>query len=170
MNNELIRSKIHTIRGKQVMLDTDLAVLYQVETKALNLAVKRNMKRFPADFMFQLTDEEWHDLRFHFETSSWGGRRYAPKVFTEQGVAMLSGILHSDRAIEVNIAIMQTFVMIRQFALDYREFGDRLRQLENQFNDVYEAIQYLLEKEQQELTQLNRTKIGFIHHDSEENA
>lgn len=161
MSSELIRSKIHTIRGKQVMLDTDLAALYQVETKALNLAVKRNSKRFPPDFMFQLSEEEWHDLRFHFETSSWGGRRYAPKVFTEQGVAMLSGVLHSDRAIEVNIAIMQTFVLIRQFALDYREFADRLKQLEDQFSDVYEAIRFLMEKELQQTNQTERTRIGF---------
>ena len=167
MNSELIRSKILTIRGKQVILDTDLATLYQVETKALNLAVKRNMKRFPSDFMFQLTQEEWDDLRFHFETSSWGGRRYAPKVFTEQGVAMLSGVLHSDRAIEVNIAIMQTFVLIRQFALDYREFAERLKLLEDQYSDVYEAIRYLMEKEIQQTEQSNRTRIGFKNERSE---
>lgn len=133
MNIEFIRSKIYEVRGQQVMLDSDLAIMYQVETKVLNLAVKRNLKRFPAEFLFRLTPEEWEYLRFHFETSSWGGRRYMPNAFTEQGIAMLSGVLHSDRAIEVNIAIMRTFVMVRQFALDYREFAERLKQIEHQF-------------------------------------
>lgn len=87
------------------------------------------MKRFPDEFMFQLSPEEWVSLRFQNETSNRGGRRYAPYVFTEQGIAMLSGILHSDKAIEVNIAIMRTFVMVRQFALDYREFSERLKQM-----------------------------------------
>lgn len=159
--NELIRSKIHTIRGQQVMLDSDLATLYEVGTKVLNLAVKRNMQRFPPEFMFQLTEEEWKSLRFQIETSSRGGRRYLPHVFTEQGVAMLSGVLHSDRAIAVNIAIMKTFVLVREFALDYREFSERLRQVEDQYNDIYEAIRYLLEKEQQQAEQVNRRRIGF---------
>lgn len=161
MNIELIRSKIHTIRGQQVMLDADLAVLYEVETKVLNLAVKRNGKRFPPEFMFQLTEEEWKSLRFHFETSNRGGRRYLPHVFTEQGVAMLSGVLHSDRAIAVNIAIMKTFVLVREFALDYREFSERLKQVEDQYNDIYEAIRYLLEKETLQIEQLERRRIGF---------
>ncbi len=95
------------------MLDFDLAALYNVETKNLNLSVKRNIKRFPFDFMFQLTAEEWHSLRLHFATSNRGGRRYAPYAFTEQGVAMLSGLLNSDVAIEMNIAIMRAFVATR---------------------------------------------------------
>lgn len=161
MNIELIRSKIYEVRGQQVMLDADRAAMYQVETKALNLAVKRNMKRFPAEFMFRLTPDEWEHLRFQNETSSWGGRRYPPNAFTEQGVAMLSGVLHSDRAIEVNIVIMRTFVMVRQFAIDYREFAERLKQIEHQFHDVYEAIHYLLEKDQRQTAQTERKPIGF---------
>lgn len=115
--NELeeIRNRIHTIRGKQVMLDKDLAELYGVEVKRLNEAVKRNIKRFPDDFTFQLDIDEWEILKSQFATSSWGGTRKLPYAFTEQGVAMLSSILHSDTAIEVNIRIMRTFVAVRQY-------------------------------------------------------
>ena len=115
--NELeeIRSKIYNIRGMQVMLDKDLAELYGVEVKRLNEAVKRNSKRFPADFMFQLDKEEWEILKSQFATSSWGGARTLPYAFTEQGVAMLSSVLRSDTAIEVNIRIMRTFVVVRQY-------------------------------------------------------
>ena len=112
---EEIRSRIHTIRGKQVMLDKDLAELYGVGTKVLNQAVRRNEKRFPDDFMFQLKQEEWEILRSQIVTSSWGGVRYLPYAFTEQGVAMLSSVLRSDAAIEVNIRIMRTFVAVRQY-------------------------------------------------------
>lgn len=112
---EEIRNRIYDIRGRQVMLDKDLAELYGVETKVLNQAVKRNAKRFPDDFMFQLKNEEWEILRSQFVTSSWGGIRYLPYAFTEQGVAMLSSVLRSDTAIEVNIRIMRTFVAVRQY-------------------------------------------------------
>jgi len=112
---EEIRSRIHTIRGKQVMLDKDLAELYGVEVKRLNEAVKRNIKRFPDDFMFQLQQEEWGILKSQFATSRWGGTRKLPFAFTEQGVAMLSSVLRSDTAIEVNIRIMRTFVAVRQY-------------------------------------------------------
>src|ERR1035437_3604907 len=105
----LIQSKIYTIRNQKVMLDFDLAELYRVETKNLNLSVKRNIRRFPIDFMFQLNSEEWSVLRLQIETSKQGGRRYLPYAFTEQGVAMLSGLLNSEIAIEMNIAIMRTF-------------------------------------------------------------
>lgn len=106
--NELvvIENKIYEIRGQKVMLDFDLAEMYEIETKNLNKAVKRNIERFPNDFMFQLTKEELSNLRFQIGTSSWGGNRYAPFAFTEQGVAMLSGVLRSPKAIEVNINIM----------------------------------------------------------------
>ena len=110
-----IRSRIHTIRGKQVMLDKDLAELYGVHTRDLNKAVKRNIERFPDDFMFQLTKEEMSNLMFQFGTSSWGGTRKLPFAFTEQGVAMLSGVLRSPIAVEVNIRIMRTFVAVRQY-------------------------------------------------------
>src|SRR5581483_11957911 len=123
-----IQNRIYEIRGERVMLDRDLASLYETETKFLNLAVKRNLKRFPPDFMFQLTKEEFealrfqiealekgHSLRLQIETSNGrGGTRYLPYAFTEQGVAMLSGVLHSDKAINMNIAIMRAFVEIRR--------------------------------------------------------
>ena len=112
---EEIRSRIHTIRGKQVMLDKDLAELYGVEVRTLNQSVKRNENRFPPDFMFQLNKEEWEILKSQFVTSSWGGVRKLPYVFTEQGVAMLSSVLRSNPAIEVNIRIMRTFVAVRQY-------------------------------------------------------
>lgn len=115
--NELeeIRSRIYSIRGKQVMLDKDLAELYGVETGALNRAVKRNIERFPSDFMFQLSKEEYSILKCQIGISSWGGARTLPYAFTEQGVAMLSGVLRSPIAVEVNIRIMRTFVAVRQY-------------------------------------------------------
>ena len=112
---EEIKSKIYNIRGMQVMLDKDLAELYGVEVKRLNESVKRNSKRFPSDFIFQLDKEEWKILKSQFATSSWGGARTLPYAFTEQGVAMLSSVLRSDTAIEVNIRIMRTFVAVRQY-------------------------------------------------------
>ena len=166
MELQKIQSRIHEIRGLKVMLDFDLAELYEVHTKNLNLAVKRNIKRFPLDFMFQLNNEEWTNLRLQFETSNKrGGNRYLPYAFTEQGLAMLSGILHSDKAIELNIAIMRAFVFIRQYALSHKDLTEKLKELETQYNqqfkDVYEAINYLLKKDKQEIEQKQRTKIGF---------
>ena len=113
----LIQNLIYEIRGQKVMLDSDLAKLYQVETRVLNQAVKRNLKRFPPDFMFQLDSKEFTYLQSQIVTSSWGGTRKLPYAFTEQGVAMLSGLLHSDIAIEANIAIMRAFVQIREYLL-----------------------------------------------------
>ena len=148
------------------MFDFDLAELYEVETKSLNLAVKRNLKRFPEDFMFQLTKTEWDGLRLQIETSKGrGGTRYLPYAFTEQGLAMLSGILNSDKAIDVNIAIMRAFVFIRQYALTHKDLTDKLKELESQynkqFNDVYEAINYLLQKDKQVTEHKERKRIGF---------
>jgi hypothetical protein len=119
MKNELakIKKMIYEIRGSKVMLDSDLAQLYQVETKYLNRTVKRHLQRFPADFMFQLTKEELSGLRCQIGTSSWGGTRYLPYVFTEHGIAMLSGLLNSDIAIKVNISIMRAFVQLRHYVL-----------------------------------------------------
>jgi hypothetical protein len=108
-----IRNLIHVVRGQRVMLDADLAALYRVKTKELNKAVARNPTRFPTDFMFELKAEEASNLRFQFGTSSWGGRRYLPRVFTEQGVAMLSSVLNSEHAVSVNIDIMRAFVRLR---------------------------------------------------------
>jgi hypothetical protein len=131
MNDELIlvQNLIHEIRGKKVMLDFDLARLYQVETKALNQAVKRNLKRFPPDFMFQLDSKEFADLKSQIVTSSWGGTRKLPFAFTEQGVAMLSGLLHSDVAIAANIAIMRAFVQVREYLLAASSVSSELKEL-----------------------------------------
>jgi len=129
MELTLIQSKIFEIRGHKVMLDFDLAEMYQVETKNLNLSVKRNLKRFPSDFMFQLTNVEWDNLRLQIETSKRGGRRYLPYAFTEQGVAMLSGLLNSDTAIEVNISIMRAFVAIRGYLLTQSSVSSEIKEL-----------------------------------------
>lgn len=158
------------------MFDYDLAELYEVSTKALNQAVKRNIKRFPADFMFRLTSDEWLTMRSQTVTASdnSGMRSHNvaatmmrrnktanPYAFTEQGLAMLSGILNSDKAISVNIAIMRAFVMVRQYALTYRELTDRLKEIEGKFTDVYQALNYLLEKDKQQIEQGERRRIGF---------
>jgi len=161
MELQIIQNKIYEVRGYNIMLDFDLARLYEVETKALNLAVKRNSQRFPADFMFQLTSEEWDGLRLQIETSKRGGRRYLPYAFTEQGLAMLSGILNSEKAISVNIAIMRAFVMVRQYALTYKDLTERLKEIESKFTDVYEALNYLLDKDKHQLEQKERKRIGF---------
>jgi hypothetical protein len=117
MELELIKRSILEIRGKKIILDFELAMMYQVETKYLKRTVRNNLKRFPSDFMFELTPDEWENLRSQFATSSWGGQRHLPFAFTEQGVAMLSSVLNSEIAIEVNINIMRAFVLMRQFAL-----------------------------------------------------
>ncbi len=144
MNLKLIRNKIFEIRGVKIMLDYDLALLYEVDTRVLNQAVKRNINRFPLDFMFQLTKSEWEILKSQFVISKIekrGGTQKLPFAFTEQGLAMLSGILKSNRAIEVNISIMRTFVMLRQYAINYIELNQKLENfmLESnmQFNDIY---------------------------------
>lgn len=161
-----IHQKIYEIRGQKVMLDRDLSKLYQVETKYLNLVVKRNFERFPSDFMFQLSIEEWEVLRLQIETSKGkGGTRYLPYAFSEQGIAMLSGLLNSQVAIHVNIMIMRTFVQIRQFALSHVELSTQLKQLEQkydkQFDDIFEAINYLLKKDSLEKQTKERGKIGY---------
>ena len=166
MQPQTIQRKIYEIREQKVMLDFDLAELYEVQTKNLNLAVKRNIKRFPPDFMFQLTKPEWENLRLQIETSKGrGGTRYLPYAFTEQGLAMLSGVLKSDKAINVNIAIMRAFVFIRQYALTHKDLTERLKELEakhkKKFKDVYDAINYLLKKDKAETEQQQRKRIGF---------
>lgn len=149
---EKIDKSIYVIRGETVMLDRDLAVLYGVETKVLNRAVKRNIQRFPLDFMFQLSAQEVDNLRCQIGTSSLshGGRRYLPYVFTEQGVAMLSSVLNSERAITVNIEIMRAFVKFRQLLVSNTELARRLDELEGkydkQFKIVFVAIRHLMAK------------------------
>ncbi len=144
-----IERSIRIIRGDKVILDKDLAELYGVETKNLIKAVKRNLDRFPADFMFQLTNQEFADLRFQSGTSSqWGGRRYPPYAFSEQGVAMLSSVLSSSRAVLVNIEIMRTFVRLRRLMASHADLADRLEALEQkydaQFRAVFDAIRQLM--------------------------
>ena len=145
-----IRNLIYTIRGKQVMLDSDLAALYQVETKNLNKAVKRNTERFPASFCFQLTEEEVENLRFQFGTSSlnYGGRRYLPYVFTEQGIAMLSAVLRSEIAIKVSIEIMNAFVEMRRMLISNASLFHRLDKIElkqleadQKFEEIFKALE-----------------------------
>jgi hypothetical protein len=164
--NELIQlsditSRIYTIRGVKIMLDRDLAELYEVPTKALKQSVKRHIKRFPSDFMFELSYQEFKDLRSQIVTSSWGGTRYKPMAFTEQGVAMLSGVLNSGRAIEVNIQIMRAFVQLRRLVIDHAELKreiDELRDLtEERFRIVFEVLDQLVSDEKKP-----RRKIGYI--------
>ena len=185
MEKMAIESLIYEIRGQRVMLDRDLAKLYGVETKVLNQAVKRNIKRFPEDFMFQLSHEEFTDLMSQIVTSSWGGIRKLPYVFTEQGVAMLSGLLNSDIAIEVNIRIMRTFAAIRKYLFTNRQISAeleaikaKLELLERNDKENLEAINDLSEDMRQEIdtiyqaiaalsvrepvqTEPPRNKIGF---------
>jgi hypothetical protein len=132
MQLSLIQTKTYELRGQKLMFDFDLAGLYGVETKRLKEAVRRNFKRFPPDFLIQLTAGEAKNLRSQIATSSWGGPRHSPFAFTEQGIAMLSSVLNSDKAIEVNIAIMRTFVLIREHALNYKELHEKLQELEKE--------------------------------------
>jgi hypothetical protein len=166
--DELVISKIYFIRGQKVMLDKDLAELYEVETRYLNKAVNRNVKRFPVpDFMFQLSDEEFKNLMFQFGTSSWGGTRKAPYVFSEMGVAMLSGILNSDRAINVNIQIMRIFARIRTALLDNNELRleiEKIKQkIDSHDNNMEVVFHYLDELSKKVLTPLQepRKRIGY---------
>ena len=155
-----IAESILLVRGAKVMLDVHLAALYGVKTKALNQAVNRNRERFPDDFMFELTDEETEHLRSHFVTSSWGGRRYRPRVFTEQGVAMLSSVLRGPQAARVNIEIMRAFVHLRRLLLSHAELAAKLNALEKkydaQFKAVFDAIRELMRPVEKE-----RRPIGF---------
>ena len=187
---EIIRSiqnRIYEIRGERVMLDKDLAALYETETKALNQAVKRNLKRFPPDFMFQLTKEEYESLRSQFETLDNSkpqkslrsqivtldpGRgqhsKYLPYVFTEQGAAMLSGVVNSDKAIEMNIAIMRAFVAVRHVLLkqndlkeQLKEIKERLGEHDTQLNHIYDAMENLLDEKAAQRKWDERERIGF---------
>jgi hypothetical protein len=161
---ERIAKTIFLIRGQKVMLDSDLAALYQVPTKVLNQAVRRNLGRFPSDFMFHLTVEEQDSLRSQFVTLDIGRgrhRKYLPYAFTEQGVAMLSTVLNSERAIRVNIEIIRAFVRLRQFFLSNKELSKRLDELEKkydgQFRAVFDAIRQLMAPPPSKAR-----KIGFV--------
>ena len=165
---EKIRTKIIEIRGQRVILDRDLAKLYGVETRALNQSVKRNNERFPDDFMFQLTKDEFDNLKYQNGTSKRGGRRYIPYVFTEQGIAMMSSVLRSEKAIEINIAIMRVFVMVARIIDSSKTLSEKIEDIEKKqesyknktnknIKEIFNVINYLTERKEKD----NKNKIGF---------
>lgn len=161
MKLEIIQQQIIELRGQKVMLDFHLADLYEIETRALKQAVRRNNNRFPADFMFELNESEIEYLVSQFvipSKSKLGGAK--PFAFTEQGVAMLSSILNSEKAIAINIAIMRTFVSLRQFALNYKELNDKVTEIEKQFPDIYKILNFLMDKKNSTSSK-EQNKIGF---------
>ncbi len=162
--SQIITQKIIEIRGHKVLLDFDLAELYETSTKVLKQAVRRNINRFPEDFMFELTEEEWISLRSQIVTLKVGRgqhSKYLPFAFTEQGVAMISSVLNNERAIEINIAIMRSFVSLRKFALTYEELTKRVTEIEQQFPDIYKVLNHLMDSKQQHQMQQERKKIGY---------
>ena len=148
LSHEIIERKIYLIQGKKVMFDRDLAALYGVTTGNLNKAVTRNLDRFPADFMFQLTPKEFKNLIFHFGTSSWGGTRKRPRAFTDYGILMLSSVLNSKRAVHVNIQIMRTFMRLRELLASHKNLQRKIEEMEkkydSQFQIVFEAIKEIM--------------------------
>ena len=172
-NLAIIQNKIYEIRGLKVMLDFDLAELYGIETKMLKRAAKRNLKRFPANFMFELTPAEYQSLRYQIGTLKRGQHsKYMPYAFTEHGVTMLASILNSDRAIEMNIAIVRAFIALRQIALYHRDLAEKLDQLKNemyerldshdsQLNAIYDAIENLLDDKTAKKSWEERDRIGY---------
>jgi hypothetical protein len=167
MELQLIQSKIHIIKDRKVILDKDLAALYGVETRVLKQAVRRNIERFPDDFMFQISKEEFANWRSQNVMSNADkmGLRHLPFAFTEQGVAMLSSVLKSTKAIEVNISIIRAFVVLRQHLTDYKDLKEQITQLEKEMNikfeDINQALNYLLQKDKAVVKQENRQRIGF---------
>jgi hypothetical protein len=169
VEEEKIMNKIHVIRNHKVMLDFDLAEMYGVETKRLNEQLKRNLKRFPKDFMFTLSEKETQHLRSQNATSSWGGNRRKPNAFTEQGVAMLSSILNSETAIEVNISIIRVFTKLRSFTLTQKDILIQLVKLEKEvkgnssdIENIFLVLKKLIEKD---ANPIKRNKIGFKNYD-----
>jgi len=154
---ERIQKCIYVIRGRKVMLDSDLAELYGVQTKVLLQAVKRNVDRFPADFMFQLSAREFEILRSQIVTSSWGGRRYAPYAFTEQGIAMLSSVLRSKQAIEINIAIMRVFVRLREVLADNAALRKKLEEHDEKIKYIFNVLGQMLYEEEKP-----KKRIGYL--------
>jgi hypothetical protein len=168
MELEIIKNSIHEIRGKKVMLDMDLAKLYEVETRVLKQAVRRNMERFPEDFMFELTKDEWNYIRSQlvmFKNGQGKFPKYLPFVFTEQGVAMLSAVLNSEYAVRISVKIMRAFVALRQWALNHQEISERLNTMEKQFGqkftDIDQVLNYLIKKDQQLTQQITRKQVGY---------
>ncbi len=172
MQLAVIHKKIYEIRGFKVMLDFDLAELYEVETKALNQAVKRNVTRFPKDFMYHLTKEEWDFLRSQIVTLEAEGRgrypKYLPFAFTEHGVTMLASVLRSEKAIKMNIAIVRAFIALRQFAINYKDLAEQITELKQivgnhggQLNHIYNALESLLDDKASQKKWEDRERIGF---------
>ena len=169
MEIQTVQQRIYKIRGQKVMLDFDLALLYETETKKLKQAVRRHIERFPSDFMFELTKDEYTALRSQIVTLDNQGRgkysKYNPFAFTEQGVAMLASVLKSQKAIEINIQIVRAFVFLRKYALSHSELTQKLQELETKydkkFNDIFEAINYLIQKDKIDTNQEHRKKIGY---------
>lgn len=166
--DEVILSKIYLIRGMKVMLDLQLAELYGIETRRLNEQVKRNYDRFPDDFMFQLNQEEFENLKSHFAISSWGGRRKLPYAFTEHGLLMLASVLNSERAVKVNIMIVRVFIKMRNILHDHQEVAERLRSIELKLDDhdnqillISDYLSQLEQSRQQQEDIANRKRIGF---------
>lgn len=161
--DEIISNKIYLIRDQKVMMDSDLADLYQVETKRLNEQVKRNTERFPSDFMFQLTKTEWSNLKSQFATASWGGRRNLPYVFSEHGVLMLSSVLNSKRAIAVNIHIMRVFNKIRSTMLTHRDLLLEMENLRKRVGAQDDKIEMIFDCLKEFVKEKNepKTPIGF---------
>lgn len=162
--SEIISQKIIEIRGHKVLLDFDLATLYNTETRTLKQAVRRNIHRFPEDFMFEMTKDEWNSIRSQIVILKSGRgqhSKYLPFAFTEQGVAMLSSVLNNEKAIEINIAIMRSFVSLRKFALTYEELTKRVTEIEQQFPDIYKALNHLMDSKQNRQIQEERKKIGY---------
>ncbi len=160
-----IKNSIHEIRGKRVILDYELAKMYDVETRVLKQAVRRNLDRFPEDFMFELTEEEMKNLTSQIVMSSWGGTRHGTFAFTEQGIAMLSSVLKSKLAIQINISIMRAFVMMRQWSLTYHELAERLEELERKhgqrFDGIEQVLNYFIQKDKQSTQQNQRKQVGY---------
>ena len=165
ISEETISNKIYFIRNQKVMLDRDLALLYGIETRVLKQAVKRNISRFPEDFMFELTPIEFNNLKSQIVISSWGGTRKLPSAFTEHGVLMLSSVLNSDKAIQTNIQIMRIFTKVRQMLLDTTEIKLDIvqiqKKLENHDKNIELVFSYLDEMTEKEESKKPRTKIGY---------
>jgi len=166
--DEVIMNKIHIFRGSKVMLDRDLADLYEIETKQLKRAVRRNISRFPDDFMFELSPDEFNNLRSQFGTSSWGGARYVPMAFTEHGVIMLASVLNSERAIQVNIQIVRIFTRMREILASHKglllkleKIALKLAEHDDQFLVIFEYLKKLEQAKHQMLKQQNRNRVGF---------
>ena len=172
MNLTIIQNKIYEVRGERIMLDFDIAELYEVKTKRLKEAVRRNRKKFPADFMFELTREEWQNLRTQIASSSWGGLRYMPFAFTEHGVTMIASILNSQKAIDMNIAVVRAFISLRKLTKQHTELSEQLQLLRKEVHDrlgehdiqlaaIYNTIENLLDIKTEKKAWQEREKIGY---------